>query len=50
MLQLTGGIDELGGMNWELLGCLALAWVIVGVCLIRGVSSLGKVCTGLRTI
>ena len=32
-----------GGMRWELVGCLALAWAIVAVVLIRGISSLGKV-------
>ena len=30
-------------MKWELVGCLALTWVLVIASLWRGVSSLGKV-------
>ena len=36
-------MDEAGEMRWELLGCLALAWTVVAIVLIRGISSLGKV-------
>ncbi|XP_067932266.1 sodium- and chloride-dependent glycine transporter 1-like [Watersipora subatra] len=43
VLKLTSGMDVPGGMRWELVGCLALAWVIVAVVLIKGISSLGKV-------
>ncbi len=32
-------------MNWKLAGCLLLSWIIVLVCLIRGIASLGKVST-----
>ncbi|KAK7871164.1 hypothetical protein R5R35_002407 [Gryllus longicercus] len=32
-----------GGMRWEMVGWLALAWVIAYLCLIRGVQSMGKV-------
>lgn len=32
-----------GGIRWELLGCLILAWVICFLCLIKGVQSIGKV-------
>ncbi|XP_047740828.1 sodium- and chloride-dependent glycine transporter 1 isoform X2 [Hyalella azteca] len=35
--------DNMGGLNWELVGCLALAWIIVGLCLIKGIKSSGKV-------
>ncbi|XP_063599881.1 sodium- and chloride-dependent glycine transporter 2-like [Penaeus indicus] len=35
--------ENMGGMRWELVGCLALAWVIVGACLAKGVKSSGKV-------
>jgi solute carrier family 6 amino acid transporter-like protein 5/7/9/14 len=43
------GLDEdiswenLGGLKWELVLCLAAAWVIVCLCLIKGVQSSGKV-------
>ncbi|KAF2367046.1 Sodium:neurotransmitter symporter [Trinorchestia longiramus] len=45
MLQRRDGIswDNMGTLNWELVGCLALAWVIVGLCMIKGVKSSGKV-------
>ncbi|XP_015606376.1 sodium- and chloride-dependent GABA transporter 2 [Cephus cinctus] len=32
-----------GGIRWELLGCLVLAWIICYLCVIRGVQSVGKV-------
>ncbi|ROT69479.1 putative sodium- and chloride-dependent glycine transporter 1-like isoform X3 [Penaeus vannamei] len=44
MLGVTGTTwDDMGGMRWELVGCLALAWIIVGACLAKGVKSSGKV-------
>ena len=33
----------MGGIRWELAGCLLLAWIIVFSVLIKGVKSLGKV-------
>ena len=30
-------------MNWKLLGCLVLAWIIVYACIVKGVQSSGKV-------
>ncbi|XP_074114588.1 sodium- and chloride-dependent glycine transporter 2 isoform X2 [Cotesia typhae] len=35
--------DNWGGIRWELLGCLTLAWIICYLCLIRGVQSVGKI-------
>ncbi|XP_037799618.1 sodium- and chloride-dependent betaine transporter-like [Penaeus monodon] len=44
MLGVTGrSWDDMGGLRWELVGCLALAWVIVGACLAKGIKSSGKV-------
>uniref|UniRef100_A0A667ZVD6 Transporter n=1 Tax=Myripristis murdjan TaxID=586833 RepID=A0A667ZVD6_9TELE len=43
LLEKTGGIDEAGGLRWELLGALLLAWVIVYLCIFKGVKSTGKV-------
>ena len=44
MLRIEGTTwRDMGAMNWELVGCLALAWVIVGACLAKGVKSSGKV-------
>lgn len=33
----------MGTIRWELVGCLALAWVLVGLCLAKGIKSSGKV-------
>ncbi|XP_053723811.1 sodium- and chloride-dependent GABA transporter 2-like [Synchiropus splendidus] len=43
VLNITGTIDELGGMRWELALCLLLSWVICYFCVWRGVKSTGKV-------
>lgn len=43
VLQITGSIDDTGGMRWELLGLLFLAWVIVYLCLFKGLKTSGKV-------
>ena len=42
VLELTAGIHDLGGMKWELFGCLVAAWVIVFLCICKGVKSSGK--------
>ncbi|XP_009859590.2 sodium- and chloride-dependent GABA transporter 1 [Ciona intestinalis] len=43
VLRLTDSIATVGGIQWELLGFLALAWVIVFMCLFKGVKWSGKV-------
>ncbi|KAL0133767.1 hypothetical protein PUN28_001024 [Cardiocondyla obscurior] len=35
--------DNYGGIRWELLGCLTLAWVVCFLCLVRGIQTIGKV-------
>jgi solute carrier family 6 amino acid transporter-like protein 5/7/9/14 len=35
--------ENMGGMQWPLVGCLFAAWTIVCLCLIKGVQSSGKV-------
>jgi solute carrier family 6 amino acid transporter-like protein 5/7/9/14 len=42
MLQLSPGIEQMGGLRLELAGCLVLAWTLVFLALIKGVKSLGK--------
>jgi len=39
----TDSIEHLGGMRWELLACLVLAWVIVFSVLRKGLHASGKV-------
>ncbi|XP_040898919.1 sodium- and chloride-dependent GABA transporter 1 isoform X2 [Toxotes jaculatrix] len=43
LLEKTGGIEEAGGLRWELFGYLLIAWVIVYLCIFKGVKSTGKV-------
>ena len=35
--------SDFGGLKWDLSLCLLAAWLIVGLCLIKGVQSSGKV-------
>jgi len=42
VLSITGGIDDLGGMQWELLGTLILGWLIVYGIICKGLHSSGK--------
>jgi hypothetical protein len=43
VLRITDGIDDLGGMQWELLGCLVLGWGLVYLIIWRGLHASGKV-------
>lgn len=43
VLQKSSGIDDIGSVNWRLCLLLLFAWIIVLICLIRGVQSLGRV-------
>ncbi|XP_049434163.1 sodium- and chloride-dependent GABA transporter ine isoform X1 [Epinephelus fuscoguttatus] len=43
LLQKTSGIEETGGIRWELFGYLIISWVVVYLCIFKGVKSTGKV-------
>lgn len=43
VLGISSGIHELGSIRYDLAFCLLLCWVIVYLCLFRGVKSMGKV-------
>uniref|UniRef100_A0A3Q1GNI7 Solute carrier family 6 member 22, tandem duplicate 2 n=1 Tax=Acanthochromis polyacanthus TaxID=80966 RepID=A0A3Q1GNI7_9TELE len=43
VLGLSGGIEEMGNMRWDLAGCLLLSWVICYFCIWKGVKTSGKV-------
>ncbi|XP_066559177.1 sodium- and chloride-dependent GABA transporter 2 isoform X2 [Amia ocellicauda] len=43
VLGVSGGIDQVGALRWELALCLLLAWIICYVCVWKGVKSTGKV-------
>ena len=42
-IQGSRGIGSPGGIRWNLCLCLLLAWVIVFLCILKGVKSSGKV-------
>ncbi|TKS71348.1 Sodium- and chloride-dependent GABA transporter 2 [Collichthys lucidus] len=43
ILKVTGSVDDLGSINWELALCLLLSWIICYFCIWKGVKSTGKV-------
>ncbi|CAH8464921.1 unnamed protein product [Dicrocoelium dendriticum] len=43
VLELSEGIETLGGMNWKLFGALTGSWIITYACMSRGIRSVGKV-------
>ena len=43
LLQITGEIGDFGDMRWELVGTTLLSWVVVYLCLFKGIKSSGKV-------
>ncbi|XP_064422441.1 sodium- and chloride-dependent creatine transporter 1-like [Latimeria chalumnae] len=43
VLQISGGLNEPGEVNWQMTLCLLATWVIVYFCIWKGVKSTGKV-------
>ncbi|KAM9846437.1 sodium- and chloride-dependent GABA transporter 2-like [Aulostomus maculatus] len=42
VLNISGGIEEVGSLRWELVLCLILTWVICYFCVWKGIKSTGK--------
>jgi solute carrier family 6 amino acid transporter-like protein 5/7/9/14 len=42
VLAITSSIADIGEVKWELALCLLLAWVLVDICLAKGIKSSGK--------
>jgi len=40
---MSGGIEDVRGIQWQLLLCLVAAWTLVYICLCKGIKSSGKV-------
>jgi len=43
ILKRSKGIEEVGILDWQLVLALALAWILVFLCLVKGIQSTGKV-------
>uniref|UniRef100_UPI00358EFBCF sodium- and chloride-dependent taurine transporter-like isoform X3 n=1 Tax=Myxine glutinosa TaxID=7769 RepID=UPI00358EFBCF len=43
VLSISGGIDEVGELKWDLMLCLLAVWIILWVCLFKGVKTSGKI-------
>ncbi|ROJ25320.1 Sodium- and chloride-dependent GABA transporter 2 [Anabarilius grahami] len=43
VLALSGGIEEIGKINWEILLCLIAMWIICYFCIWKGIKTTGKV-------
>lgn len=43
VLAISGGIEEIGSVRWDILLCLMVMWVICYFCIWKGVKSTGKV-------
>lgn len=43
LLRRSDSLDQLGSPSWALALCLLLAWILVGLCIIQGIKSSGKV-------
>lgn len=47
-LNISPAIDNFGGMQWKMVGCLFLAWTIVFFSIMKGIKSSGKVNTQIQ--
>ncbi|XP_077508828.1 sodium-dependent acetylcholine transporter-like [Amblyomma americanum] len=43
MLKLTSGIEDFGGIRWELLVCYIFTWFFIFICTAQGVASVGRI-------
>eukprot|EP00057_Strongylocentrotus_purpuratus_P031291 XP_784181.2 PREDICTED: sodium- and chloride-dependent GABA transporter 1 [Strongylocentrotus purpuratus] len=43
VLGISDGIDNIGGLRWDLVGCLALGWILTYLCIVKGVKQTGKI-------
>ncbi|XP_071108960.1 sodium- and chloride-dependent creatine transporter 1-like [Haliotis cracherodii] len=42
VLSISTGLDDVGSIQWHIVGCLFASYVIIFLCLIRGIKSAGK--------
>lgn len=42
VLKMSSGLHDVGVPRWELALCLLLSWIVIVICMVRGVQSAGK--------
>ena len=43
VLWISSGIHQIGSLKWDLVLCLLLAWIVVYLCIFKGIRTSGKV-------
>ncbi|XP_071808873.1 sodium- and chloride-dependent GABA transporter 1-like [Asterias amurensis] len=43
VLSVSSGLSDVGRIRWELVACVALAWILTFLCIWRGVKTTGKI-------
>lgn len=43
VLDISDGLHDMGSIRWEIWGCFMAAWIIVYLCIIKGIKTSGKV-------
>ncbi|PIK37994.1 putative sodium- and chloride-dependent glycine transporter 1-like [Apostichopus japonicus] len=43
VLDITEGLHDMGTIRWEIFGCFLAAWLIVYLCIVKGIKTSGKV-------
>lgn len=43
MLRRSDAIEDTGSLQWDLVLCLLLAWIVCYLCVLKGIKSSGKV-------
>ncbi|XP_068694110.1 sodium- and chloride-dependent transporter XTRP3A-like isoform X1 [Montipora foliosa] len=42
-LQISTGIEDSGGINWKLYACLTGTWILIWLCMMKGIRITGKI-------
>ena len=50
VLQISSGIEEVGYPSWYMSLSIVGAWVLVFLCIFKGVKSIGKVCNFIQSV
>ncbi|TGZ58016.1 hypothetical protein CRM22_009780 [Opisthorchis felineus] len=43
VLRISDGIEQMGSVQWELALCLLVAWIVVFLCIYKGIKTSGKI-------